>query len=160
MKSGMKLISSILVILPFGAPIGMSIGNEQPTRYQANIDAVNIDNKFNQRNPHFKQRAGAFYEITHIAKAAEQFFAYSKIKNQQKPLSLEILRAFSYDCLDSKVRSNGVLNATDHARHINTMDSRFRKLLNQNQFSSYLIWRNLKDRDQNAFEFFTRNREK
>ncbi len=108
---------------------------------------------FSQLNPHYKDRAGVFYDIRYVSPSAEALFKIADIRPDQMRETMRILRLFVDEWLESYVEGNGAISPTEVERCVQRMDKRFDGLLNDLQRKQYRIWRDDSTGEHNKLRF-------
>ena len=113
----------------------------QVLTFPVNREPVEVDNSFANRNPFYKQRAGAFYDTKYVSYSAAQLFDLARIRPEQMIGTLDSMRAFVFEYLDYYVRGDGKITEAQRQECVTRMDGRFKTLLDEIQFKVYQIWR-------------------
>lgn len=122
--------------------------------FPADTSAVeDMDDDYSYLNRNSKQRIGSFYEITYLPTATKNLIEAANLSSRQRPPAFEILRAYIYDYLDASARNSGTISPKQSRRVIDLMDSRFKKLLTEDQFKTYRLWRKSETLTDNPLGF-------
>lgn len=122
-------------------------------RIQSIKPTVRNERSFSELNPHYKERAGAFYDIKYVSPSAEALFKIADVRPEQMRETLNILRAFVYEWLDAYVEGNGSILEAQVQECIRKMDSRFDALFDDLQRKQYRIWRDDASGKHNQLRF-------
>lgn len=109
--------------------------------------------QFSKLNPHYKDRAGVFYDIRYVSPSAEALFKIADIRPDQMRRTMEILRRFVDEWLDFYVGGEGAITEAEVARCVRRMDERFDELLDDLQRRQYRIWRDDATGEHNHLRF-------
>ena len=115
---------------------------DPPKRIEIDFEPPKVDNEFSRSNPHYKQRAGSFYERQYLPGTANYLFEVCSVEPNLHPYMMEILRAFIYDWCDAYTRGGGKVNTDTLAHIVRRMDGRILALLDEGQKERYPAWRN------------------
>ena len=115
--------------------------------------ASHAEGSFSQLNPHYKDRAGVFYDIRYVSPSAEALFKIADIRPDQMRKTVEILRLFVDEWLGVYVEGNGSISPEEINMCVRTMDERFDALLDDLQRKQYRIWRDDTTGDHNKLRF-------
>lgn len=142
------LAASTVVMLGWSA---LACAQTPVREFPVDRSVVNVDNDFNRRDPFYKQRAGAFYDTRYVGPSAEALIKIAQVRPEQMPGTLDALRAFVFEWLDTYVRGNGSISRPQLEQTIGRMDERFDLLLDSPlQRKLYRVW---KDDDSNQLGF-------
>lgn len=135
--------------------IGSQIQAELPEvpTYTVNVEAVDIQIKYNTRDPYYKQRTGSFYETDYLGFSAKRLFDLTDLEPRKRVGAPQIIRSFIYDWLNYKVRDDGNITQEHHDNCVNLMNSRFKQLLTPIQYKIYEVWRDDKTGEANTLHF-------
>ena len=78
--------------------ISISVAEKLP-KYIPNTVSPNVNTALAKANPHYKERAGSFYEVEYLGKSAKNLFKTCDLDSKYRPTVMDILRCFIYDWL-------------------------------------------------------------
>ena len=111
------------------------------------------DRRFSELNPHYRDRAGAFYDIKYVSPSAEALFKIADVRPDQMRKTLSILRSFVDDWLIAYVEGNGSITGADVQECVRRMDARFDALFDELQRKQYRLWRDDASGKHNRLRF-------
>ena len=100
------------------------------------------DPDFSKLNPDFRDRAGAFYDITYVTPSGKDLFKIADIRPGQMQKTLKNLRLFVEDYMDKYVPGGGFISKEETDVCRKKLNERFRRLLDDEQYKKYLKWSN------------------
>lgn len=108
---------------------------------------------FSPLHPHYKDRAGVFYDIRYVSPSAEALFKIADIRPDQMRETMRFLRLFVDEWLDAYIEGDGSITSTDVARCVQNLDQRFDGRLDGLQRKQYRIWRDDDTGEYNKLRF-------
>lgn len=151
----MKLHGMLAVVVGLAGCTGVSRHDGCPCRSEpAEVRPVaQPAGDFAASNPHYKERAGAFYDITYVSPSAAALFKIAAVRPEQMPKVLTILRSFVDEWLGTYVEGNGSITPVEVADCVGRMDKRFDALFDDLQRRQYRIWRDDATGEHNKLRF-------
>ena len=151
----MRLIYTVVLAFIFS----ISVAEKLP-KYIPNTISPDVDTALAKANPHYKERAGSFYEVEYLGKSAKNLFEICDLDPKYRPTAMDILRCFIYDWLDHYIRDNGEIT-TDHKEVvIDKLDERLSQFLTKDQMVSFHQWKIDHENNLLNFLFITNKIEK